>query len=139
MRRLIVGIGNPLLGDDGVGIEVARRLNGKVDADVKVSTGGGVELAEMLTNYDFALIVDAFKGEGVKEIDINDYKESVANHDIPFTSAYKMLSRYVKMPKVKIVGVGIGSIETKDKLSPKVERLIPKAIEMVEKIMEEKI
>lgn len=137
MYNVVVGVGNPILGDDAVGLEVARKLEGKVNADVKTAIAGGLELAEMIAGYNFALIVDAFYGEGVKEIEVDEYKETVANHDISFPSAYRILSRYIKMPKVRVVGIGIERTEIKEELSEKVKRQIPLAIEKIMKIMEE--
>ncbi|KAA0003451.1 MAG: hydrogenase maturation protease [Thermoplasmata archaeon] len=137
MRSIIVGVGNPLLGDDAVGLEVARMLKEK-GYDAKEAIAGGIELAEMIAGYDFAIIIDAFHGIGIKEIDIEEYNESVANHDISFPSAYKILARYTKMPEVKIIGIGVKKIEVGEQLSSQVEMAIPAVIEIVEKLMEEK-
>ncbi len=137
MYSVIVGVGNPLLGDDAVGLEVAKRLKGVVEADVKLAIAGGLELAEMIADYDLAIIIDAFKGKGIKEIDVDDYEESVANHDISFPSAYRILSRYIRMPKVRIVGIGIDGIEIKEELSPKIKKMIPEVVKKVKEIMEE--
>jgi len=137
MYSVIVGVGNPLLGDDAVGLEVAKRLKGVVEADVKLAIAGGLELAEMIAEYDLAIIIDAFKGKGIKEIDVDDYEESVANHDISFPSAYRILSRYIRMPKVRIIGIGINGIEIKEELSPKIKKMIPEVVKKVKEIMEE--
>ena len=118
MYSVIVGVGNPLLGDDAVGLEVAKRLKGVVE-------------------YDLAIIIDAFKGKGIKEIDVDDYEESVANHDINFPSAYRILRRYVKMPKVRVIGIGVDGIEIKEELSPKIKKMIPEVVKKVKEIMEE--
>ncbi len=137
MYSVIVGVGNPLLGDDAVGLEVAKRLKGVVEADVKLCMAGGLELAEMIAEYDLAIIIDAFKGKGIKEIDVDDYEESVANHDINFPSAYRILRRYVKMPKVRVIGIGVDGIEIKEELSPKIKKMIPEVVKKVKEIMEE--
>ena len=137
MYSVVVGVGNPLLGDDAVGLEVAKRLKGNVNADVKLAIAGGLELAEMIAEYDLAIIIDAFKGKGIKEIDVDDYEESVANHDISFPSAYRILSRYIRMPKVRIIGIGINGIEIKEELSPKIKKMIPEVVKKVKEIMEE--
>ena len=137
MYSVIVGVGNPLLGDDAIGLEVAKRLKGVVEADVKLCMAGGLELAEMIAEYDLAIIIDAFKGKGIKEIDVDDYEESVANHDINFPSAYRILRRYVKMPKVRVIGIGVDGIEIKEELSPKIKKMIPEVVKKVKEIMEE--
>ncbi len=137
MYNVVVGVGNPLLGDDAVGIEVARKLKGKISADVKVAIAGGLELAEMIADYNFAVIVDAFYGKGVREIDVDKYRETVANHDISFPSAYRILSKYIKMPKVRVIGVGIEKAEIREGLSEETRKSIPVAVEKIMRVMEE--
>jgi hydrogenase maturation protease len=69
-RVIVVGLGNPVLGDDGVGWSVAdeveRRLaaeaaTGHVISGVEVERlgVGGLRLMEFLTGYDVAILVDA--------------------------------------------------------------------------------
>ncbi len=63
-RALVVGIGNVLRGDDGFGVEVARRLQARphVAARAKViEVGiGGIHLVqELMDGYDLLVIVDA--------------------------------------------------------------------------------
>lgn len=138
MYSVVVGVGNPLLGDDAVGLEIAKQLDGKINADVKLAIAGGVELAEMIADYELAVIVDAIKNmEGVKEIDVDEYEESVANHDISFPSAYRILSRYIRMPKIRVIGIGIKNLEIKEGLSEEVKKLMPLAIEKIKEILEE--
>jgi hydrogenase maturation protease len=60
-RRLVVGVGNPDRGDDGVGRLVARLLRGRLPADVRVEEqqGGAAELIESLQGADHAILIDA--------------------------------------------------------------------------------
>jgi hydrogenase maturation protease len=60
-RRLVVGIGNPDRGDDGVGRLVAGLLHGRLPADVRIEErlGGAAELIELLGEADYAVLVDA--------------------------------------------------------------------------------
>jgi hydrogenase maturation protease len=62
-RVLVAGVGNVFLGDDGFGVEVARRLAGEdLPAWVRVADFGirGVHLAfELLDGYDATILVDA--------------------------------------------------------------------------------
>lgn len=66
---LVAGVGNIFLGDDGFGVEVARRLSTvELGPDVKVADFGirGVHLAyELLDGYELVILVDATpRGEG---------------------------------------------------------------------------
>ena len=137
MHSIIVGVGNPIMGDDAVGLEIAKRIKGKVDAEIRKAIAGGLELAEMIAGYDLAIIVDAFHGKGIKEIELEDYNETVPNHDMAFPSAYHILSRYIRMPHVRILGIGMKDFRLKEGLSKEVESLIPEAIEKIRRILEE--
>ncbi len=65
MRTIVVGLGNPILSDDGVGIKVAglvkERLASSAGIDVVEAYSGGLRLMEAIAGYDRAIIVDAVK------------------------------------------------------------------------------
>ena len=65
-RTLIVGLGNPILGDDGVGWRIAELL--RADLQTQIQAGevevdclalGGLSLMERLVGYQHAIIIDA--------------------------------------------------------------------------------
>jgi len=69
MRILVAGIGNMFLGDDGFGVEVARRLSGQTLGEhIDVVDFGirGIHLAFELSGgrYDAAVLVDAVSRGG---------------------------------------------------------------------------
>jgi len=59
----VLGLGNPLLGDDAIGLRVAavlrERLAGRGDVDVREEEAGGLRLMEVMTGYERAIVVDA--------------------------------------------------------------------------------
>lgn len=68
MKTLIIGLGNPLLGDDGVGWRVAEGVQDKIGScsptvapgtEVDFHAGGGLSLMERLVGYDRAIVIDA--------------------------------------------------------------------------------
>jgi len=61
MKPLVLGLGNDLLGDDGIGIHTARRVAGELSdvADVVESSLHGVALLDLLIGYEKAVIIDA--------------------------------------------------------------------------------
>lgn len=63
MRTLVLGLGNPLLRDDSVGLRVVRSLlpflASRPDIDLAEDYHGGLRLMERLVGYDRAIIVDA--------------------------------------------------------------------------------
>jgi hydrogenase maturation protease len=62
MRVLVIGIGNPIAGDDGVGIRAIAQLR-KTISDERISLveseRGGLDLLDLLEGYSRALIIDA--------------------------------------------------------------------------------
>lgn len=65
----LVGVGNPLLSDDAAGIAVARAVHEQMGGSGGIhfieSAVGGFELAEMLSGYGRAVIIDAIVAPGI--------------------------------------------------------------------------
>jgi hydrogenase maturation protease len=65
MKTLVIGLGNPILTDDGVGVKAAyaveQALVGKRDAGVDVTEAsvGGLRLMELMIDYDRVILIDA--------------------------------------------------------------------------------
>ena len=62
MKTIIIGIGNPILGDDGVGIHVVRMLKEAIDDNDMVmeeASTGGMNLLDMILGHDRAVLVDS--------------------------------------------------------------------------------
>jgi hydrogenase maturation protease len=81
---LVLGMGNPILSDDGVGLEVARRLqDGPLPDGVEVqqSEVAGLRLLELVKGYDKVVIVDALRsGREPGEIVRYDASEFKGGH-----------------------------------------------------------
>ncbi len=63
IRTLVIGLGNPLVSDDSVGLRVAKalraRLAGGADVVVVEDYWGGLRLMEQMIGFDRAVVVDA--------------------------------------------------------------------------------
>ena len=63
MDTLIIGIGNPVLSDDGVGIHVVRELAGRLQERSDVTTAefysGGIPLMEAMSGHARAVLIDS--------------------------------------------------------------------------------
>ena len=60
MKTLILGLGNPILCDDGVGFHIARALEGVFpDTEVHTTSMIDLQLLELMNDYERAFIVDA--------------------------------------------------------------------------------
>ena len=66
MKTLIIGLGNPILTDDGVGVKVAMELESIVDLSahpdltITEASAGGLRLMEAMLGYDRIILIDAY-------------------------------------------------------------------------------
>ncbi len=62
-KTLVLGMGNPILGDDGVGVRIAQEVQVALPADAGVDVSeacvGGLSLMERMVGYDTVILVDA--------------------------------------------------------------------------------
>jgi hydrogenase maturation protease len=63
----IIGVGNAMRGDDGIGHEAVRRLRSLLpdSIDVRVVVGDGTTIMDAWQHSDFAIVVDAISTDGV--------------------------------------------------------------------------
>lgn len=63
MKPLVLGLGNELLGDDGIGVLAARRMAEELGGRAEVVESGlsGVALLDILTGHRKAIIIDAIQ------------------------------------------------------------------------------
>jgi hydrogenase maturation protease len=112
MKILILGLGNTLISDDGVGIIVKRYLERKFqdveNVDFCESSWGGFRIIDLFQDYDYAIVVDAIKTETKPEGHIHRLKPAdllhtlrlTSYHDINFITALKLgESMSFKMPQ----------------------------------------
>jgi hydrogenase maturation protease len=60
VKTLILGLGNPILTDDGVGLRVARELANLIpEAHVVTTSLAGLNLLDLLPDYDRICLIDA--------------------------------------------------------------------------------
>lgn len=145
MKTLVLGLGNPILSDDGIGVCVARELENRIDGqDVKVEEigAGGLALLHELAGYDRAIIIDAIQtrdGEvgqvyrlGPEAFDSTRHAGSP--HDINFATALELGKRLgVPLPRqIVIFAVEVEDVTTfSERCTPKVEQTIPVVTDMV--------
>lgn len=70
MATILIGMGNPVLTDDSVGLKIAQRVASLLGRPNGVAVSelysGGINLMEALAGYDRALIVDAMRTPGAE-------------------------------------------------------------------------
>lgn len=66
MKTAIIGIGNPLRGDDGLGVYLAQNPDPGLPSNVDIMDGGtaGLDLIRFFKEYDRLIILDAVEHEG---------------------------------------------------------------------------
>ena len=65
MKTLVLGIGNPILSDDGVGLFIARSLKGELEGvDVIAADISGLNLLDLIQGYDQLFVIDALITRG---------------------------------------------------------------------------
>jgi hydrogenase maturation protease len=101
MKALVLGIGNPILSDDGVGIRVAREVGKNLkDPHITVSetSTAGLSLLDSMVGYDKVIIIDAIQtkeGEAgriyrMKPEDFSSAKRLSSPHQINLVTALEL-------------------------------------------------
>ena len=156
---LVVGLGNPILGDDGVGWRVADAVEARLARDRRMSDAigrveldrmsvGGLTLMERLIGYKRVVITDAAAdGRPPGSIWAGDPAELVRRtaehldsaHDVTLQGAMDLaaalgadLPRDVHVVTVSVTGVGG---EFSESLSPAVQRGVGPAAEAIVRIL----
>lgn len=152
MKTLVIGLGNPILGDDGVGWKVAQAVETRLanfqfpaaNVEVECAALGGLSLMERMVGYDRAIVIDAI-GSGqhapgeVYHFDLDElYDPSVGHttavHDVSLMTALKMgRSMGAALPE-QITVVAVESPYTYDfteELTPPVQAAVPVAAQTV--------
>ena len=143
MKTLILGLGNPILSDDGIGIRVARELKQKVkDVDVIEASVGGMSLLGHIQGYDKLIIVDSIKTEKGNPGDVYEMKPEdfvvtmhlSSLHGVNLSSAIE-LGRQLgyKIPQtIKIYAIEIeDNLTFSERCTEKVEASIPKVVKKI--------
>jgi len=153
MKTIVVGLGNPILGDDGVGWKVVDEIQRCLTSppapllpgegsqvDVEYLSLGGIGLMEHLIGYDCAILIDSFisQEEDVGSIlirrlnDLPNYSafHITSAHDTSLQNAIE-LGRSVgaHLPEeVTVIGIAIQCIyDFGEELSPSVAEAVPEA------------
>ena len=145
MKTLVLGLGNSILSDDGVGIQVAHEVANQLnDPQVTVSetSAAGLSLLDSIVCYDRGVIIDAIqteKGQAgqIYRMSTEDFsltKHLSSPHQINLATALE-LGRILGLAMPRRITVF--AVEAKDitsfseKCTPEVEKAIPEVVKMV--------
>ena len=142
-RIVVLGVGNELLSDEGVGVHVIREMQKlNLPPEIEIMEGGtdGFGLINIITFTDRLVIIDSLKGgnapgtiykfnieEAPKTLDI--FKTSV--HQIGILEVIHLSGLIGKTPETTVIGVEPKDISTGMELSKEVKTKIPKIIDLV--------
>lgn len=151
MKSIVLGIGNPIIGDDGVGFRVIEALEADPppgDVTLAACDVSGLAILDLIMDYDRAVLVDAIQTVNgspgtvyrLEMADFNTSKHTVSPHDMDLPSALDLGKKLnLKVPQA----ISIVAIEIPDAyvfshdLTPPVQAAVPEAVKQVRAVLAE--
>ena len=149
----IIGFGNILMGDDGIGIraieEIKKQEIFKNYKNIEIIDGGtsGIDLILTLQNTDKIIIIDAVDtghtAGSIVTFGIDEIKKmfkknrafkSLSLHDIDLLQVFEIMKTLKIDAEIKIVGINPKKIGYSNKLSSELESSIPAIIAEIKKL-----
>lgn len=137
----VVGIGNPLRGDDAAGREVARLVRPRLPASIPVweCLGGAVELLDYFGRARQLYIIDAVGGPGVagdilqlSDGDAIEESPAASSHGLGLAQAMGLAKALGNFPQsVHIVGIRGERFGMGDAIGPAVREAIGKTVTLI--------
>lgn len=145
MRKiLIVGLGNLLLKDEGIGIHVLERLEkeGGLPEEVELIRGetGGLSLLPSLDEALAIIFIDAAEFEGIPgEVRMFNGEEvrkarsiPLSVHDVGLRDLVSLISlKSASPPKIVVVGIKPMELGVGVKISSELEKAIPSIVMLI--------
>jgi hydrogenase maturation protease len=159
MKTLVIGLGNPILTDDGVGVKVAYAVRdmlasaGREDVTVTEAGVGGLHLMEMMVGYGRVILVDAIQTPGgqpgaISRLSLDDIasavptQHSASTHDMNLPTALEMGHRLgLSLPDtIEILAVEAEDVVTfGESCTPAVAAAVPAVTELVLQLLKREI
>lgn len=157
MKTLVIGLGNPILGDDGVGWKVVEAVSGQPSAvgakqplEFEYLSLGGLSLMERMLGFDRVVLVDSMEtGQSpagcVQVFPLASLPDpgaghSASAHDTSLMTALKTAeSLGAAIPRrVDVVAIEAQNVyDFSEELTPPVAAAVPVAVDHVLKLLEE--
>ncbi len=142
-KIVVIGVGNLLLADEGIGIHAAQELKKETFPPiVEIIDGGtaGIDLLFVLEDARYAIIIDCVEAGTepgtilrmpVEELILQSPAQIISLHDINLAEVLSMAKSLGKLPGTVIFGVQPGEICFGTELTPVVNDSLPRLIELV--------
>lgn len=150
MRTLVLGIGSPIMCDDAIGLRVVNELAAmKLEGvDLEEACCSGLDLIEVMMDYDRVIIVDAIIESGhppgtVMELGAEAFADTVHGsnpHEANIATTIELGKRLApeRFPKefrfVAIEANDVGTVT--DKMTPEVEAALPEAVKTILRLIQ---
>ncbi len=145
-RILILGIGNYLMGDEGVGVHTIHALSKeKLPDNVDIMDGGtgSFDLMPIMAKYPLVIFIDAtmdFKPAGTIDVIYPkfaaDFPTVLSAHDVGLKDMIDALEFKGELPKIILITVSIREmIPMTIKLTDDIQSSIPKVVETIHDIL----
>ena len=141
MHTLVLGLGNLLLADEGVGVHVSRRLAERVRSNEVSVLDVGTAILDALPQIEEAgrvIVIDACRGGSkpgtIYALDIQEcvdrpFLGSLHGFDLKRVLA---LTGRTSLPPVTVIGIEPARIAWALELSEEVEAVVPGVVDMLE-------
>ncbi len=140
MGKFVLGIGNVLLRDEGIGCHVAHALEEIPLSDVKIIDGGTCpDLLQFLEDTDKLIIVDAVKGGGppgqiyrfhLEDITL-EQKPFLSLHDVGLVDNLMLMKFWHSVDETVVIGVEPKQVDWGLELSPELQGKMPQIIDTI--------
>jgi hydrogenase maturation protease len=139
----IIGLGNPMAGDDAVGVLAARRLAAVSDLPAEVVEAGlaGIDVLELVRDSRAVILIDAVRSGqpagAIHRLDASTGSLTSASwhrstHGFNAADALELARALDALPPTVVVyGVEAGAVEAGAPLSPKVAAALPALVDRI--------
>lgn len=145
MKTLVLGLGNPVCSDDGVGFHIARALENRVnpqEVTVTQDSVAGLDFLDLLIGYKQAIIIDAIQTKEGKAGQVyhlepgafNATQHTITPHDVTFFTALELGRRLgLSLPEeIHIYAIEVEDISTfSEECTDRVRKVIPLVVDMI--------
>lgn len=145
-KILILGMGNILLGDEGVGVRAVEYMEKQQlpdNVDLLDGGTGGFTLLPEIQKYDKVILIDATLDENpigtirvIQPKFSKDFPKAMSTHDIGLKDLIESASIMGTLPPLHLIVVTIKDIQPMDlSLSEEIEKVLPEVYAKVFKIL----
>jgi hydrogenase maturation protease len=143
---LILGVGNFLLGDEGVGVHVVHALEHEtLPASATLVDGGtgGFHLLSYLQEYPVIILIDAtMDGQAAGTVRVlrprfaQEFPRALSAHDIGLRDLIESAILVGQLPDIHLITISVADLqEMGTELSPAVRNAVPSVVSAVKRIL----